>query len=179
MYSLGFDLEEPMMSRSFAAAAIAAVIVFAAAAVACTPGHVETEAVPAPDFAITDLQGKGLSLASYKGKVLVLNFWATWCAPCRKEIPDFIEAYRELRDDGLEILGLSVDETTADALLEWTKRTGINYPIALATPEIVRDYEPGNYIPATIIVDRAGRIRYRQSSLMDKATLVRLFRQYR
>jgi peroxiredoxin len=161
-----------------AAAAIAAALIFAAAAVACTPAKPESESTPAPDFTITDLQGKTLSLASYKGKVLVLNFWATWCPPCRKEIPDFIEAYRELGGKGLEILGVSVDETTAEALLEWTKRTGINYPIALATPEIVRDYEPGDYIPATIIVDRKGVIRYRRSELMDKATLLRLFHEY-
>jgi len=167
------------MRRSFAAAVAAVVVSAAVASAACAPAKPDAETTPAPDFTITDLEGKVLSLASYKGKVLVLNFWATWCPPCRKEIPDFIEAYRELRDEGLEILGVSVDETTAEALLAWTKRTGINYPITLATPEIVRDYEPGGYIPATIIVDRVGRIRYRQSSLMDKATLIRLFRQYR
>jgi len=153
-------------------------VAFVAAGAACSPAKTQAETTPAPDFTIKDLQGTSLSLSSYKGKVLVLNFWATWCPPCRKEIPDFIEAYRELKDKGLEILGVSVDETTAEALLEWTKKTGINYPIALATPEIVRDYEPGNYIPATIIIDRGGRIRYRQSSLLDKETLVRLFGQY-
>ena len=165
------------MKRILVLAALATVA-FAAAVAACSPVKTQTEATPAPDFTIKDLKGKSLSLAAYKGKVLVINFWATWCPPCRREIPDFIEAYRELKDKGLEILGISVDETTAEALLEWTKKTGINYPIALATPEIVRDYEPGEYIPATIIVDRGGRIRYRQSELMDKATLVRLFQQY-
>ena len=167
-----------MNRNRYAAAVIVAALISAAAAAACAPAKLESESTPAPDFTISDLQGKTLSLASYKGKVLVLNFWATWCPPCRKEIPDFIEAYRELGGEGLEILGVSVDETTAEALLEWTKRTGINYPIALATPEIVRDYEPGDYIPATIIIDRGGRVRYRQSSLMDKQTLIRLFRQY-
>jgi cytochrome c biogenesis protein CcmG/thiol:disulfide interchange protein DsbE len=166
------------MKRLIAAAAALTIVALAATGAACAPAKMETEATPAPDFTIKDLQGTSLSLASYKGKVLVLNFWATWCPPCRREIPDFIETYREYKDKGLEILGVSVDETTAPALLEWTKRTGINYPIALATPEILRDYEPGEYIPATIIVDRSGRIRYRQSSLMDKETLVRLFRQY-
>jgi len=166
------------MKSLCAAAAIGMIIAFSATAVVCTPAKMQTEATPAPDFTVTDLQGKSLSLASYKGKILVLNFWATWCPPCRREIPDFIEVYREYRDKGMEILGVSVDETTAEALLEWTKRTGINYPIALATPEIVRDYEPGDYIPATIIVDGNGQIRYRQSSLMDKETLIRLFRQY-
>jgi peroxiredoxin len=167
------------MRRSIAAAVAAMVLLAAAAAIACAPAKPERESTPAPDFSITDLQGKVLSLASYKGKVLLLNFWATWCPPCRREIPDFIEAYRELRSEGLEILGVSVDETTPEALLAWTKRTGIDYPIALATPEIVRAYEPGDYIPATIIVDREGRIRHRQSSLMDKAALVRLFNQYK
>jgi len=165
------------MKRIFVLATLVTVA-FAAAVAACSPGKTQAETTPAPDFVIKDLQGTSFSLASYKGKVLVLNFWATWCPPCRKEIPDFIEAYREFKDKGLEILGVSVDETTAEALLEWTKKTGINYPIALATPEILRDYEPGEYIPATIIVDRSGRIRYRQSSLMDKETLLRLFRQY-
>jgi peroxiredoxin len=165
--------------RDLSATILAIAVAFAVTAFACAPAQTQKEATPAPDFTITDLQGKPLSLAAYKGKVLVLNFWATWCPPCRREIPDFIEAYREFRGQGLEIIGVSVDETTAEALLDWTKRTGINYPIALATQEIVRAYEPGDFIPATIVIDRSGRIRYRQSSLMDKATLLRLFRQYR
>ncbi len=170
------------MKNMIAAAAMLALIALAATAVACPPSpeaEAGSDAPAAPAFAVNDLTGAELSLAGYKGKVLVINFWATWCPPCRREIPDFIEAYRELKDEGLEILGLSVDDTTAPALLEWTGKTGINYPVALATPEIIRDYEPGQYIPATIIVDREGRLRYRHTGLMDKETLVRLFRQYK
>ncbi|MCX6572960.1 MAG: TlpA disulfide reductase family protein [Candidatus Aminicenantes bacterium] len=162
-----------------AGAALMIALTIAAAAAACAPPKQDAKVVPAPDFSIKDLEGNTLSLASYKGKVLVINFWATWCPPCRREIPDFIAVYKELKSEGLEILGLSVDETTAPALLDWARKQGMNYPIALATPEIVAAYEPGEFIPATIIIDRKGQIRYRQSEMMDKDTLVGLFRKYR
>jgi len=163
-------------TRTRLAAAI--VMVLAAGGAACAQAKTEAEAVPAPEFSLKDLQGNALSLASYKGKVLVLNFWATWCPPCRREIPDFIEAYKELKDKGLEILGVSVDELSEDALRDWTQKAGMNYPVALATAKIVADYRPGEYIPATIVIDRRGSIRYRQSSLMDKGTLLRLFEEF-
>jgi peroxiredoxin len=165
-----------MFSRTRLAVAI--IMVLAVGGVACAQAKTEAEAVPAPEFSLKDLQGNALSLASYKGKVLVLKFWATWCPPCRREIPDFIEAYKDLKEKGLEILGISVDELSADALREWTQNAGMNYPVAMATPKIIADYQPGEFIPATIIIDRHGRIRYRQSSLMDKGTLLRLFEEY-
>ncbi len=168
-----------MIKHARAFAIFAAAFAIAAVAAACAQPKQDVEAVPAPDFSIQDLQGNTLKLADYKGKVLVINFWATWCPPCRKEIPDFIEAYKELKGQGLEILGVSLDDTTAPALLEWTRKNGMNYPVALATPEIVTAYEPGDFIPATIIVDRKGLIRFRQSELMDKKTLVSLFEKYR
>ena len=128
-------------SRAHWAATI--VLVLALGGAACARAKTEAEAVPAPEFSLKDLQGNALSLASYKGKVLILNFWATWCPPCRREIPDFIEAYKELKDKGLEILGVSVDELSTDALREWTQKAGMNYPVAMATPEIIADYRPG------------------------------------
>ena len=167
------------MKKLMAALALTVVLVLAAGTAACAEPQAEAKPVPAPEFSIQDLQGNTLNLAAYKGKVLVINFWATWCPPCRREIPDLIAAYKELKDKGLEILGVSVDETTAPALVEWTRKMGINYPIALATPEIVTAYEPGDFIPATIIVDRKGLIRFRQSELMTKDTLARLFEQYK
>ena len=167
-----------MKKKTAAIAALTMIVLTAAGMAACAAPKPEIQEAAAPDFSIADLQGNTLTLAGYEGKVLFINFWATWCPPCRKEIPDFIEAYKELKAEGLEILGLSVDQTTAGALLEWVRKTGINYPIALATPEIVQAYEPGEFIPATIVVDRKGVIRYRQSELMDKDTLVKLFRKW-
>jgi peroxiredoxin len=167
------------MKNIVAALSAFAVVLVLAAACASPKPAAPAQTVAAPDFTIQDLEGQTRTLASYKGKVLVVNFWATWCPPCRREIPDFIAAYKELKDEGLEILGLSVDESTGPALLEWVKKQGINYPIALATPEIVRAYEPGDFIPATIIIDRKGQIRFRQSEAMDKDTLVGLFNEYK
>ncbi|MGA2362210.1 MAG: TlpA disulfide reductase family protein [Candidatus Aminicenantales bacterium] len=155
---------------------LAAGALIAAGAAACAKAQEDN--APAPDFSVKDLKGNTLTLASYKGKVLVLNFWATWCPPCREEIPDFIEAYKSLNAQGLEILGLSVDRISLDRLREWAEKAGMIYPVAMATGQIIMDYQPGQYIPATIIIDRKGRIRYRTSGSMGKETLVRLFKDY-
>jgi cytochrome c biogenesis protein CcmG/thiol:disulfide interchange protein DsbE len=156
---------------------VTALVAFALVA-GCTPTRSHAETTPAPDFSLKDLQGRTVSLADYKGKVLVLNFWATWCPPCRAEIPDFIEAYKDLKAKGLEILGLSVENGPPAKLREWTEKVGINYPVAVATPQVVAAYQPGDYVPSTIIVDRKGQVRYRNVGAMDKETLARLFKEF-
>ncbi len=147
-----------------------------AAGASCLRGQEEN--TPAPPFALKDLEGNALDLAAYKGKVLALNFWATWCPPCRAEIPDFIAASKEFRAKGLEIIGVSVDRMSAARLREWVASIGINYPVALADGKIIEDYRPGEYIPATIVIDKKGRIRYRHPGVLEKAMLLALFERY-
>lgn len=160
--------------------ALAAAVLLAAAAPACSaPQEKTADKTPAPDFTVSDLQGRTFSLADFKGKVLFLNFWATWCPPCRQEIPDFIAAYKDLKGDGLEIVGLSVDRLTAAELVEWVKDVGINYPVALATREHVRAFQPGDYIPTTIVIDPEGNIRHRHVGALDKERLLELFKRYK
>ncbi len=155
----------------------AALVMAAILALGIPAPALQAENVPAPAFTVKDLQGKTLTLADYKGKVLVLNFWATWCGPCRAEIPDFIEAYKENKARGLEIIGISVDRMAPEKLLAFVEKGGINYPVALADRATVEAYEPGDYIPATIVIDGKGVIRFRHVGQLEKADLVKLFNE--
>jgi peroxiredoxin len=133
----------------------------------------------APDFRVTDLTGKTISLSDYRGKVLFLNFWATWCPPCRAEVPDFVEAYAEHKANGLEILGISVDTAGKSTVTAFVEKYKINYPVVLETREntgkIVDDYQPGQFIPTTFVIDKTGRIRHKQVGAVDKETLLKYF----
>jgi len=125
----------------------------------------------APDFRIKDLNGKEHTLAEYRGKVLFLNFWATWCPPCRAEIPDFVEIYKEFKSQGLEILGISVDEGGIEAVKLFAAKFRINYPLAMVTQEIYNAYSPGAYIPTTFIIDKSGQILDKIVGQIDKQAL--------
>lgn len=135
----------------------------------------QNDTAPAPDFSLQDLKGSRISLSDYRGKVLFLNFWATWCPPCRAEIPGFVEVYKEYKNKGMEIIGLSVDEMSEGDLLAFVEKYEMNYPVAFATEKIVGDYEPGQYIPTTIIIDKQGKIRHKHIGLMRKEALIRYF----
>jgi peroxiredoxin len=131
----------------------------------------------APDFSVTTLNGATLTLAGLKGKVVLVNFWATWCPPCREEIPDFVAFYNENKDRGLEIVGLSVDDMPAAELKPFVTHFKMSYPVAFATSKIVRDFDPGDAIPTTIVIDKRGIIRDKQVGMMDRATLDKLFQK--
>ena len=135
----------------------------------------------APNFKLTDINGKTITLSDHKGKILFLNFWATWCPPCREEIPDFIEAYAEQKANGLEIVGISLDTNGKEAVAAFVEKYKINYPVVLETgrntEKIINDYQPGQYIPTTIIIDKSGRIRHKEVGAIDKETLLKHFQR--
>ena len=131
----------------------------------------------APDFKIKDFNGKEHTLAEYKGKVLFLNFWATWCPPCRAEVPEFVEAYKEYKSQGLEILGISVDEGGVEAVKPFAAKYKINYPLAMVTEQIYNDYQPGAYIPTTIVIDKSGRIHDKVVGQIDKESFLAAFKK--
>ncbi len=133
------------------------------------------EAVAAPSFSLVDIQGNTLSLSSLKGKVIFLNFWATWCPPCRQEIPDFIEAYEKHKEQGMVIIGVSLNRTGIDAVKKFVDENNINYPIAMATSELIDSYKPGRFIPTTIFIDPEGNIQGKHVGYLDKETLEKHF----
>ena len=153
------------------------VLVFSLCAKAEKDTESDANLTSAPDFTLTDLQGNEISLSDYEGKVIFLNFWATWCPPCRAEIPGFVEMYEKHKDMGMEILGISLDEAGKEKVLNFVKKYKINYPVALGTNKIVRDYRPGNFVPSTIIIDKNGKIRHKHIGYLNKRTLEKYFLQ--
>jgi thiol-disulfide isomerase/thioredoxin len=120
----------------------------------------------APDFKLGDLDGKPLTLAAAHGKVVLLNFWATWCGPCREEIPDLIALQAKYKDN-LQIIGISVDDDEADIVKKVVLQTGINYPVAMASPEVRMQYGGVTALPTSFVLDAEGRVVQKHEGLRD------------
>jgi thiol-disulfide isomerase/thioredoxin len=121
---------------------------------------------PAPEFKLDGLDGRPLSLAGMRGKVILLNFWATWCGPCRAEIPDLIELQNKYKDR-LQIIGLTVDDDDADLVKKVVEHAGINYPVALASPEVRFMYGGIAALPTSFMLDIEGRVVQKHEGLRD------------
>jgi thiol-disulfide isomerase/thioredoxin len=121
---------------------------------------------PAPGFQLTGLDGKPLTLADSHGKVVLLNFWATWCGPCRAEIPDLVALQNKYKDR-LQILGLVVDDDDQDAIKSFVTDFGINYPVALASDDIRIQYGGVAALPTSFVLDAEGRVVQKHEGLRD------------
>jgi cytochrome c biogenesis protein CcmG/thiol:disulfide interchange protein DsbE len=122
----------------------------------------------APDFKVEGLDGKALSLADSRGKVVLLNFWATWCGPCREEIPDLIALQQKYRDQ-LQIIALTVDEDDAAMVKKVVAQSGINYPVAMSPEDVRTQYGGITALPTSFILDTQGRIVQKHEGLRDPA----------
>jgi len=114
----------------------------------------------APDFTLKTLDGQEIVLSQLKGKVVLLDFWATWCGPCREAIPHLIQLYKAYRENGFEVVGMSLDKGDGEVVRNFAKSMDIPYPIVMATEEVVRNYRVTS-IPTTFIIDKEGTIRQR------------------
>lgn len=140
-------------------------------------GELLEDGEPAPDFRMRTLDGASFHLAGHEGEVVVLNFWATWCAPCRVEIPDLIAMQSDLREAGVRFVGISVDHEGEDVVREYVDEQGINYPIGIDDGSISERYGGVYALPTTVVVDREGMIRFRKAGLVTEASLAPLLRE--
>jgi thiol-disulfide isomerase/thioredoxin len=175
----------PAGASRLALPALAAVAVLAALSAACnssgTPPRAPAETAPAPTvdvvrlfktpedveaFTVTDLDGGTHSSADWRGKVVLVNFWATWCPPCREEIPDLIELQNKYRDD-LIVVGISEDTIPVDQVKQFAVDKGMNYTVGMTSPEIKKIFHSIAALPTTFVIDRDGRLAQKHVGMLN------------
>lgn len=112
----------------------------------------------APDFALQSLDGATVHLSDYRGRAVVLNFWATWCAPCKIEMPWFVELQKQYGPQGLQFLGVAMDDASPKDIQDFANDMGVNYPILIGKEAVGQAYGGVPFMPETFYIDRNGRI---------------------
>jgi len=126
----------------------------------------------APDFTLLSIDGKEINLSDYKGKIVILDFWATWCGPCRRGVPDLVSIQKSYGDK-VAIIGISLDdERTKNDIIPFMKEYGINYPVVYGTSDVVRNYGNIQAIPTSFIIDQEGNIIDKYIGLVSKEIYV-------
>ena len=125
---------------------------------------------PAPDFVLTDSTGAQVKLSAQKGKVVLLNFWATWCGPCKVEIPWFMSFQQQYKDQNFEVLGVAFDDDGWQMVKPYISEHKINYRIVLGNDDLDKAYGGIESLPTTFIIGRDGRIASQHKGLVSKST---------
>src|SRR5258706_2193935 len=124
---------------------------------------------PAPAFTVRDLDGREISPASLRGKVVIVNFWATWCGPCRAEIPDLV-ALQEKYKDTLQVIGISEDEAGVEVVKRFAAERRVNYPVAMTTRDIEKLFPGISALPTSFILDRESRVVQKHVGMLNART---------
>jgi peroxiredoxin len=153
------------------AACVAALLVTAACSSEKVRAAVKAEKdrKPAADFTLKDVNGRTVRLSEYRGKVVLLNFWATWCGPCKIEIPWFMQFEQELKDRGFAVLGVAMDDEGWDAVKPYIEQHKINYRIVLGNDSVADTYGGVDALPTTFLIDRDGRIAAKHQGLVSRS----------
>ena len=161
------------MKKFFTILLSAAVISAAMALAACqqSTAAVSSSMGKAPDFTLPDLDGKPFSLSSTAGKVVLIDFWATWCPPCRMGVPELQELYDRYKAKGLVIVGVSLDQGGAADVKPFVKQNGVTYPVVVGDQRVANLYGGIRGIPTMFVVDRQGNIVKKYVGYQSKAVL--------
>jgi peroxiredoxin len=136
------------------------------AASAVLPAAAIAPASMAPDFTLRTMGGPNLRLQEQRGQVVLVNFWATWCGPCRKEMPHLNRLYEKYRGSGFTLLGINVDDDARNAV-ELASKLGVKFPVLLDTDKKASKLYDLSAMPATVLIDRDGRVRYVHRGYLD------------
>jgi thiol-disulfide isomerase/thioredoxin len=120
----------------------------------------------APTLALKDLRGRIVRLSDYRGKVVLLNFWATWCPPCRAEVPDLVRWQREYGREGLQVIGVTYPPTDRAQVRRFLRRHNVGYPVLLGTRATKAIFDEGETLPFTVVIDREGNVRERIEGIL-------------
>jgi len=133
-------------------------IVFAPAVITFFSASVWAQEIKAPLFELKDVNGRTVRLSDYQGKVVLINFWATWCPPCRAEMPELVRLQREHGKKGLQIIGITYPPERMDRVRRFARSLKVNYPIILGTRQLKDRFSSDETLPLTIVIDRDGKV---------------------
>ena len=140
-----------------------------------TPGGMPfrplTASAPAPDFSLEALDGKTTRLSDFRGKAVLLNFWATWCGPCKIEMPWFVDLQKEYGSQGLQIVGVAMDDASKEDIAKFAKDMGVNYPVLIGKEAVGDAYGGVPALPETFLIARDGKIMDKIIGLRGKAEI--------
>jgi peroxiredoxin len=126
---------------------------------------------PAPDFSLSTLDGKTMKLSDFRGKAVLLNFWATWCEPCKVEMPWFVDLQKKYAGQGLQVLGVAMDDASPSDISSFAEKMGVNYPVLIGKEEVGAQYGGIEYLPSTFYISRDGKILDHVFGLVSKSEI--------
>jgi thiol-disulfide isomerase/thioredoxin len=135
------------------------------------PKLAELRGKPAPVFSLESLEGKTVRLEDFRGKAVLLNFWATWCQPCKIEMPWFEQLQKQYGSEGLQVVGIAMDDASKEDIARFAKDVGVSYPILLGKESVGTAYGGLPFLPSTFFIDREGKIVDRIFGLKSRSEI--------